>query len=107
MKPKPINRLAMWLPMKIDTIEVKVFDDGYPFTEGNVIIRSSKDYPVYRYAKNYEAGAGETLKKYSLCIISNEANISKMEQWLDAKAASIDPADVEGKFKLLDASYVN
>lgn len=80
---------------------VKVYNDGYPYKNGSIIMRSSITNPVNRYAKNYFLG----IKKYSLCLITHEPDTAKMEAWLDDQSKAIRATDIEDKFKLLGVKY--
>lgn len=101
MKPKKINVLALWLPMKDKGLSIKSFNEGYSYLENNLIMHSTLTSPVIRYAKNYSTEN----KNYSLCLITQDKNTKKVEKWLDEQAKKVKEKDVEDKFKLLDINY--
>lgn len=101
MKPKNIDQLAIWLPMKDQGLSIKSFSSGYPYLSKGIIVHSTLTKPVTRYAKNYSTEN----KNYSLCLITTEKDTNKIEKWLDEQAKKIQEADIEAKFKLLDVFY--
>lgn len=101
MKPHPLNQLAIWLPMNTDELSIKAYGAGYPYLENGIVMRSSLTNPVTRYAKNYT----KSKKQYSLCIITNEPDVKKIEAWLDQQAENIKPKDITPEFKLTKVQY--
>lgn len=87
--------------MNKNGLQAKAFNDGYPYKDGHVIMRATYQNPVNRYVKNYF----KFNKKFSLCIISTENNVKRMEAWLDDRADKIMQSDIEPKFKLLGIKY--
>lgn len=101
MKPNRINQLASWIFMNKDGLQIKSFGTGYPYLQGNIIMRSSVHKPITCYAKNYKLGD----KKYSLCIITNEKDTKKIESWMDAQSKNITTKDLTFGFKMLEVFY--
>lgn len=101
MDPKPINTLATWTPIAAEGLDIKSFQPGYPYKKGELVLRSTLETPVNRYAKNYE----KDVKRFSLCIISTESNAKRMEEWLDKQSEHIKGEDVTGNFNLLGVVY--
>lgn len=101
MNPQPLNELALWLPMSRDGLLTKAFNNGYPYMQGSIIMRSNFLKPVNRFVKNYV----KDNKKFSLCLISLESDEGKMEAWLDDQAKKLKPEDIEGIFKMLGVKY--
>lgn len=101
MKPKNIDQLAIWLPMKAKGLDTKIFPDGYTYKKNTLLVVSETGKPVIRYAKNYRTEN----KNYSLCLITHEKDTKKIEKWLDEQAKKIQEADIESKFKLMDVFY--
>lgn len=86
MRPHVLNQVAIWLPMKSEELDVKVYND-YPYsTRAGIIMSASAMKPVIRYAKNYYIEDA----KFSLCMISTEKNQSNVEAFLDETAKKID-----------------
>lgn len=85
MKPPELDQVAIWLPMKRDEIDVKVYDN-YHYTKKGIVHSASSLAPVCRYAKNYY---DKNKEKFSLCIISLEKNTKAMESFLDKVAKDI------------------
>lgn len=101
MNPKEINELAMYMPIANDGLDVKALSPGYAYKQNRLIIRSKIDNPVNRYAKNYTVGK----KKYSLCFITHDNNVERVEKWLDTQADKLKESDVETSFKMLGVKY--
>lgn len=102
MKPYEINQLAIWLPMKDKGLSIKAFSTGYAYRQKGLILRSNLRTPVTRYAKNYTKGDN----RFSLCIISTEQDIEKIEKFLDEQSKKVDNKDISsGMFKLLNSYY--
>ena len=96
-----INQLAIWTPLRKDTLSVKAYGSGYPYMERGIIQRSSLTNPINRYAKNYTKGK----KKFSIGILTHEGDVKKIEKWLDEQGKKITVKDIDGSFKLLDIHY--
>lgn len=101
MQPKPLNTLAIYVPVQAEGLDIKSFQPGYPYKKGELVLRSTLENPVNRYAKNYEKHG----KRFSLCIISTEANAKRMEEWLDKQSELVEADDITNNFKLLDVVY--
>lgn len=101
MTGNELNRLAIWLPMASDEINVKKYAEGYPYIKKGILHNSTIVKPVIRYAKNYIVQD----KKLSLCIITNDSSISNVENWLDEQAKTIKLSDIKRPFTLLNVYY--
>lgn len=86
MKPPLINEIAVWLPMKRDELDIKIFP-AYNYLEPSGLIKAaSKDDPIIRYAKNYTRGR----TKFSLCMITLQRDSKKVEKFMDKAAKDVE-----------------
>lgn len=103
-KPHELDRLALWLAMNTEELDIKQFSSGYPYIVDGVIYNSKDELPIVRYAKNYTKDE----VKFSLCIITTEVDTKKMEKWLDQQAEEIQLKDIDRsvkKFNMLNVRY--
>lgn len=98
-KANNLNQVAIWLPMKSDSLDIKIFDSYQYHNQGKIHSATSKN-PVVRYAKNYTNAAG----KFSLCLISTETDAKKMQTYLDKLAETIG-VPIGKKFMLTEHYY--
>lgn len=96
-----INQLATWLPMNTEELSIKVQPLGYKFINKGTPKSSTPRKKVVRYAKNYT----KYNKKFSLCFITTDKDLGRVEAWLDEKAKNISKDDITEGFKLLDVWY--
>lgn len=96
-----INTLALWQAIGTKGFSIRAYGNNYAYTQNGIIVRSSPQNPVARFAKNYTKGK----KQFSLGTFSNETDTGKMEKWLDAQAKKIKASQIDGKWVLLDVKY--
>lgn len=78
MKVHNLNQVAVWVPMKSDELDIKVFTE-YNFSHKGIIHQASTLKPVYRYAKNYYDGTN----KFSLCMITDEKDTEAIDAFFN------------------------
>lgn len=100
MKPPELNRVAVWVPMKREELDVKTYE-SYQFMHKGIIQSANSLKPVVRYAKNYTKGK----LKFSLCLISLERDTKKIEKFLDATAKKLKITEATPKFTMTDEHY--
>lgn len=100
MKPPELNRVAIWLPMKSQELDVKTYD-SYQYMDKGIIQSATSLKPIVRYAKNYEKDGW----RFSLCIISLERNTANMESFLDETAKKVTVGEGMQKFTMTEFKY--
>lgn len=69
------DKIGICHALRGDDMYIRVFSGGYPYVQGDVLLRSNSSNPVYSYGKNYEKNG----HKFALFIWTTEKDMSVIE----------------------------
>lgn len=79
------DKPAIYRKMRINTLQVKKYTGGIPYTQNGLFMRSSVASPIYSYAKNFT----KFKKDFSLFIWTTESDQEKVEKHFDTVVKSL------------------
>lgn len=97
-----LERPAIWRPIRNRDISVRKYS-SYPYMKRGVMGMSSPMNPVIRYAKNYTKYKLE----FSLCLFTNETDISAVEGYFESLKKKINKEQVQEALKSADMAHLD
>lgn len=102
-----INRAGLWRPIRSSETSVRKYSGAYPYvTEGGLVMQSTLQEPVIRYAKNYR----KFKKDFSLFMFTHESDSAKVEKHFEDVVKKLKQREINEtllKASMSDFSYVD
>lgn len=89
-KVAQLNIPAIWKPIPSDEVNVRVYEDTFPYSDNRQLNVATNDKPIYRYAKNY----GIDGLRFSLCLFTDEKNEDTIMKYLHRVYEKMDKQQV-------------
>ena len=85
------DKIGICHALRKDEIYVRTFSGGYPYLNGDILLRSSSIKPIYSYGKNYEKGD----RKFALFVWTTNSNQSEVESLLESAAKDVTDEQID------------
>lgn len=78
-----LNRIAIWLPVAKDDIDIRKMPVGVSYLTKDSLVFKHATFPLIRVVKNYVVKKNKEEIKFSLFLRTDREDIDKLEEELD------------------------